>query len=67
MATWILTCKNCGAEITCSQIGDTLLDYLIPARPNIPPEGVEYECPTCRTTSIYRRYERVFRSQTERL
>ena len=63
MASWALTCKNCRAVFTYSQISETLADYFMPMRPEFPKEGLEHECPYCETKSTYKRHELVYRSE----
>ena len=57
MASWDLCCRNCGKDFTYSQIGDTLLDFFIPSRPEMPPKGVERECLTCKAKATYQQTE----------
>jgi hypothetical protein len=60
MASWALTCKNCHAVFTHSQIPDTLADYYIPTRPEFPLNGLERECPDCKVTSTYHSIDLMF-------
>jgi hypothetical protein len=62
MPTWILTCKRCGEAIPYREIGESLIEFFFPKKPEIPPEGVEGECPVCQAKLIYQRYELTFRS-----
>lgn len=62
MANWGLTCKGCGEVFRYSEIKETLADYFLPAKPEIAPEGVERECPSCKATFTYRRSELTYRS-----
>lgn len=57
MASWDLTCKDCGEDFTHSQVGETLANYFIASKPEFPPEGLEFECPHCKTKSLYLRNE----------
>jgi len=63
MASWVLTCRNCGEVFTHSQIGQALADYFIPAKPAFPPEGWERECPSCKSKSIYQQHELAYRCE----
>lgn len=63
MANWSLACKNCNKPFAYSQIADTLSEFFIPSRPEIPPEGVERECPNCNATATYRRNELRYQSE----
>jgi hypothetical protein len=49
MARWVFTCKNCFKIVPHAEIGDTLTDFFFPKKPEIPSEGLETECPQCRT------------------
>ncbi len=62
MPRWILTCKRCGEAIPYCEIGGSLIEFLFPKKPEIPPEGVEGACPVCQAKLIYQRYELTFRS-----
>jgi len=57
MASWLLTCKQCSQVFTHSQVGQKLVDYLFPEKPKFPPEGLERECPNCKTKGVYQRNE----------
>lgn len=41
MAIWVLACKRCGETFAYCEIGESLLDYFFPKKPEIPPEGVK--------------------------
>lgn len=47
MANWTLTCKRCSRAFKHSQIKDTLENYFMPAKPDVPAGGAECECPHC--------------------
>lgn len=53
MASWSLACRNRNKRFAYSQIGDRLLDVLMPLRPEFPPDGVECECPHCKAKATY--------------
>jgi hypothetical protein len=61
MAVWVLICKRCGETFAYCEIGESLLDYLFPKKPEMSVEGVECECPTCKAKFVYLQYELVFR------
>ncbi len=61
MAIWVLACKRCGETFAYCEIGESLLDYFFPQKPEMPPEGEERQCPVCRGKSNYVRYELMFR------
>ena len=54
MASWVLQCQHCSRVFTQSQIREKkLIDYFVPLKPELPPEGLELECPHCKAKSIY--------------
>jgi DNA-directed RNA polymerase subunit RPC12/RpoP len=56
MAAWVLACVNCKFKFLHSKIGELrLLDFLDPAKPDMPEGGVELECPNCGHRGVYRR------------
>jgi hypothetical protein len=57
MARWVFTCKNCFKVVPYSEIGDTLTDYFFPKKPEVPTDGLEMECPACKTKSVYQQHE----------
>jgi DNA-directed RNA polymerase subunit RPC12/RpoP len=61
MANWGLKCKRCGVIFTHSRIGETLTDYFVPLKPELPTEGLELECPHCKTKSIYLRNDLTYK------
>jgi hypothetical protein len=62
MASWGLTCKGCGQTFTYSKISERLVDYFLPAKPEIAAEGVERECPNCKAKCVYKRNELTYNS-----
>lgn len=66
MADWVVSCKNCREVIVHSAIADTLSEYYLPLRPEIPPEGHERECPGCKVKSIYQRIDLRYQRDTIR-
>jgi DNA-directed RNA polymerase subunit RPC12/RpoP len=60
MASWTITCKNCGHVFAFSPISDSLYDYYSPEKPEFPQEGIERECPNCTSKILYQRHELVF-------
>jgi hypothetical protein len=65
MASWALGCKNCGKDFTYSQIDDTLQDFFVPLRPQLPPEGEEREGPNCKARATYKRNELTYQSELQ--
>jgi len=67
MARWILECHLCSAEFTHSQIYEGSPSIRDPfTRTDIKPEfksgGESVVCPNCRGTSVYQRYQLLYRA-----
>lgn len=65
MASWVFVCKNCSSAFTHSEVGETLSDYFLPVRPEVPPEGVERQCPSCKFKSTYTRADLRYQSESK--
>ena len=52
---WVVCCRSCSKTIVQSYVGHdrNLEDYLHPTEPVVPDEGVELECPKCKTKAVY--------------
>jgi hypothetical protein len=57
MARWVFTCKNCSKVVPHAEIGNTLVDYFLPKKPEVSTEGLEMECPECKTKYVYQQNE----------
>jgi hypothetical protein len=57
MSRWVFTCKNCFKIVPHAEIGNRLVDYFFPKKPELPTEGLEMECPQCKTKYVYRQTE----------
>lgn len=57
VARWVFTCKNCFKVVPNGEVGNTLTDYFFPKKPEIPVEGIEMECPECKTKYVYQQNE----------
>jgi hypothetical protein len=63
---WVLGCPECDREFTHSEIDasrtPSSLDPFawIGDKPAIPDAGVRLECPHCKKTSLYKRYQLVY-------
>jgi predicted RNA-binding Zn-ribbon protein involved in translation (DUF1610 family) len=57
MAAWVLTCVACKAKFVHTKIGERLIDYLDPTKPEMPREGVKLDCPNCGQRELYRRID----------
>jgi hypothetical protein len=53
-------CKRCGETFAYCEIGESLLDYFFPKKPEMPTEGVERQCPACKAKFIYQQFELMF-------
>jgi hypothetical protein len=62
MASWVLICKRCGEIIHYREIGDSLIEYFIPEKPEMPREGMVCACPICNANSIYKQSDLTFHS-----
>jgi len=62
MASWDFACKKCDKAFTFSPIRESLTDYFMPLKPEMPPQGVERECPHCKTISSYQRPDLIYQS-----
>ena len=40
-----------------AEIGNTLVDYFLPKKPEVSTEGLEMECPECKTKYVYQQNE----------
>jgi hypothetical protein len=62
MPSWVITCRNCRVDFEHTKINNyTLLNFLDPAKPEVPPEGVQLECPKCGHAAIYKRTDLFYR------
>ncbi len=63
MARWALICKHCGLSFEHSRILDTLANFFLAEKPQFPSNGLEFSCPHCKKTAIYRPVELMFQSE----
>jgi hypothetical protein len=63
MPRWILNCLNCHTEFTHTEIDPkrTFADYFLEPKPEFPANGQKVECPNCKTSSVYQRYNLFYR------
>ena len=69
MPRWVLNCHDCSQEFTHSSINpkaqapseDAFLWAGFDAKPDFPVGGLNAECPHCKQTSLYQRYQLLFR------
>jgi len=67
MPYWMLKCIDCGSDFAHSEIKDTsLLDYLMPLKPDFPPGGSELECTNCGCKATYQRENLTYQAQPAR-
>jgi hypothetical protein len=61
MASWMVSCKNCGNAFAFASIGDSLSDFYFPQKPEFPPRGLERECPHCAAKFNYEKHELTYK------
>jgi phage FluMu protein Com len=68
MSHWVLNCPECKQEFTYTEIAEGsgiggLEERLTggPYKPDFPPGGLKMECPNCKTTSTFQRYQLLYR------
>jgi hypothetical protein len=54
MASWNVTCPHCAKEFEYSAIKDTIANYFVPEKPEVPEEGQSLVCKNCGKESIYK-------------
>jgi hypothetical protein len=54
---WVVSCRGCFKTFVQSYVGHArhIEDYLRPTEPEVPNEGIELECPKCKTKAVYYR------------
>jgi DNA-directed RNA polymerase subunit RPC12/RpoP len=66
MPSWMISCRNCSVDFEHTKIDDdTLVNYLDPAKPKLPSEGVELACPKCGHTTLYKRTDFFYRRDSK--
>ena len=66
MASWVVTCPSCRQEFVHSEIAesDSVFDsFGGPRKPDVGPEGAEMTCPSCRTSSVFKRHQLRYRRE----
>ena len=64
MARWVFNCPECQRDLPhCEISADVRIDSFLGfvAKPEFPAGGLKVECPTCKTTSLFQRYELLYR------
>jgi hypothetical protein len=67
MARWVLDCPDCNKDFTHSEISENkslILDPFIGSivKPEFPDGGQSVVCPNCKVTSLYQRYQLIYRA-----
>jgi hypothetical protein len=62
MASWEHACPNRNESFTHSLMPETLENYFWPIKPDLPNEGIEFECPNCGHKSRYKRTDLRFKA-----
>ena len=55
MAAWGFTCANCNKQFAQFRIEDTVENYFIAEKPDVPKGGKEFACPNCGHKATYQR------------
>jgi hypothetical protein len=63
MPRWVLNCPECHSDFAHSDVEDARLeDYLFPAKPEFPVDGLRVECPHCHRASLFQRHQLIYRA-----
>lgn len=67
MARWVLFCPVCNKDFTHSEIPESGSHFTDPflgdfIKPEFPEGGLRVVCPNCRSTSVYQRYQLIYRA-----
>jgi len=63
MASWVLRCAKCKNPFVHSAImGERVLDYFFPLKPEFPAGGSELKCPKCEHLDVYQRTDLLYRA-----
>jgi hypothetical protein len=60
MPHWVLKCPECKIDFTHSEVHIGREDYglwLLPSKPEFPKGGSWLECPNCKKTSLFQRFQ----------
>jgi hypothetical protein len=60
MPHWVLKCPECKFHFTHSEVHVGREDYglwLLPSKPEFPEGGSWLECPNCKKTSLFQRFQ----------
>jgi hypothetical protein len=64
MSHWILRCPHCHESFPHSEIAPRVkavpYDPLWPPKPDFPVGGLSLDCPNCRVTTTYQRFELMY-------
>jgi DNA-directed RNA polymerase subunit RPC12/RpoP len=64
MPRWVLTCPDCGKEFTHNEIREGLSWW--DEKPEMAADGESIECPNCKKTATYYRYQLIYRKDQAR-
>jgi endogenous inhibitor of DNA gyrase (YacG/DUF329 family) len=63
MPRWILHCPDCQKEFTHAKIErKSLQNHYLEPKPEFPVGGSSVECPHCKKTSVYQRFQLTYRA-----
>ena len=66
MARWVLGCPKCKQDFTHTEIptdpAKREIDHFlgVEPKPEFPPRGLKMECPNCKKTSVFQRYQLIY-------
>ena len=61
MERWVLNCEKCNVDIAHSEIEKVRDPFMAFIKPEFPNGGLKINCPNCGETSIYQRYQLIYR------
>jgi hypothetical protein len=62
LASWILVCSKQRIALHHSVIDAITMNYFLPAKPDFPEGGSEFQCPNCGRTATHKRTDPKYRA-----
>jgi hypothetical protein len=64
MPAWVLECVKCRLKFIHALIEERgILNFELPLKPVFPLDGISLECPGCKSTAIYQRFDLRYQAQ----